>query len=271
MLIAGILIENRMHTIIMENNNQAYRLLYNWNAKHGEDDAARLVRDNKVLLIWIITGVVCAAIFFFLVLKWYLEMRFDVRFCSGYGRERRMIARRDSFIESTQRRRDAAIAAKLNEEEQKVEIERKRVLLSDFTITVEEAHLEFDQDDLGIMEEGNIPQQDADDADGDHAATLHIPGKHRTSAECRICLADIAAGESIVYSPNSDCIHIYHDTCILSWLSESKAKSDCPCCRLPFIPEAYNNNDHLGSRQGSSTDTDTDEGESIGSDEEERT
>lgn len=226
----------------MENNNQAYRLLYNWNAKHAEDDAENGVRDNKVLLIWIITATVCAAIFFFLVLKWYLERRFDARFCSGYGRERRMIARRDSFIESTQRRRDAAIAAKLNEEERKVEIERKRALLSDFTTTVLEEHLEYDRDGLGTMEEGNIPQQDAA-TDDDHAATLYIPGKHRTSAECRICLADIAAGESIVYSPNPDCIHIYHDTCILSWLSESKAKSDCPCCRLPFIPEAYNNNE----------------------------
>ena len=120
----------------MENNNQAHRLLYNWKAGHGEDVAdedARLVRDNTVLLIWMITAIVCATIFFFFVLKWYLERRFDIRFCSGNGRERRMIVSRDSFIAATQRRRDAAIAAeqekKLNEEEQKVEIERKQRIM----------------------------------------------------------------------------------------------------------------------------------------------
>lgn len=176
----------------MESNSQVYRILYNWKADHGKDaaeDGARLVRDDAVLLIWIVTASVCATIFFFFALKWYLERRFDIRFCSGNGRERRMIVSRDSFIASTQRRREAAIAAerekKLNEEEQKVEIERKRALLSDFITTVEEAHLEHDQDGLGAMEEGIVIQEDADDDDG-HAATLRIPGKHRISAECRI-------------------------------------------------------------------------------------
>ena len=261
----------------MKTNTQAYRILYNWKAEHDEDvteDSATFIRDNKVLLIWIVVATVCAAIFLIFVLKWHLERRFNIRFCSGDGRERRMFASRDNFIASTQRRRDAAIAAerekKLNEEEQKVEIERKRVLLSDFATTVEEAHLEHDQDDLGTMEEGNVRQQDAG-ANDDHAATLHIPGKHRTSAQCRICLSNIAVGDTALCSPNPDCIHIYHDTCILSWLSESKAKSDCPCCRLPFIPEAYNDNkenDNPGSSQGSSLGTD--EGEGAGNDEEER-
>lgn len=265
---------------MMENNNKSYRLLYNWKAGHDEDvaeDGAHLVRDNTVLLIWMITAIVCATIFFFLVLKWYLERRFDIRFCSGNGRERRMIVSRDNFIASTQRRRDAAITAerekKLNEEEQKAEIERKRDLLSDFTIAVEEAHFKHYHDILGAMEEGNINRQNADD-DDNNAATLHIPGKHRTSAGCRICLSNVVVGETITCSPNPDCIHIYHDTCILSWLSESKAKSDCPCCRLPFIPEAYmcNNNNEENVNPGSSSQgssPDIDEGVGAGNDEEE--
>lgn len=71
-----------------------------------------------------------------------------------------------------------------------------------------------------------------------------------------------------MHSPNPDCIHIYHDTCILSWLSESKAKSDCPCCRLPFILKAYNNNDNPISSLGSSSGVD--EGDGAENDEEER-
>ena len=139
-------------------------------------------------------------------------------------------------------------------------------------LTSDIVNKEHDQDILGKMEEGNINQQNADD-DDDHSATLHIPGKHRTSAECRICLSNIVVGETIICSPNPDCIHIYHDTCILSWLSESKAKSDCPCCRLPFIPEAYNNNNEENVSPGSSSQgssPDIDEGVGAGNDEEER-
>lgn len=229
-------------------NHQIHRLLYNWDDK-PDDDAdesapsnyfARLMQDDIVLFIWLVTAISCAALFICLFTKWYLEWRFGIRCCSSNGRERRRIISRDAFIASTQRIRDATIAAerekKLDEEARRAEVERKRELLSEVTITVEKHHLEYDQDDLQVLEEGAAdPQND----DGDNAVVLHVPGQCRTSAECRICLANVAAGEKIIRSPNSDCIHIFHDECILSWLSESKAKSDCPCCRLPFIPEGY--------------------------------
>jgi len=225
----------------MEHQHQHHRLLYNWEFKQddGADDSvplshlARLKRDDTVMFIWAVTAIVCASLFVILFTKWYLERRFRIRFCSGNE-----IVSREAFIASVQRRRDAAIAAererKLEEEERNAEVERKRELLSAVTITVEENHLECDRDAFQALEEGTDKQDD-----DDNPVVLHVPGQRRTSAECRICLANVIAGEKIIRSPNPDCIHTFHDVCILSWLSECKAKSDCPCCRLPFIPEGY--------------------------------
>jgi len=227
----------------MDHND--HRIAYNYDKQDDANDSAspnhlaRLMRDETVLFIWIVTAIVCASVFFICCAKWYLEWRFGIRCWPGGSRGQRGISGRDAFIASTQRIREAAIAAerekKLDEEARKVEVERKRQLLVDVTTTVEEDHLEQGQDALQTLEEGTTDQQDDDDS----AVILHIPGQRRTSAECRICLANFVAGDKIIHSPNPDCIHTFHDTCILSWLSESKAKSDCPCCRLSFIPEGY--------------------------------
>jgi len=227
----------------------ANRLLYNW-SEGKQDDASsshlsRIKKENTVLFIWIITAIVSASLFFIFAVKWYLERRFRIKFCrSTNNRLRRLILGREAFIEYTQRLRDAAIAAereaKLNKDERKVEADRKRELLRNFITTVEIAHLKGtgNQDIVEALEEGDSKQ---DDSNADNSAVLYLPGRPCTSAECRICLTDITAGDSITRSPNPECIHIYHTACILDWLSESKAKSDCPCCRLPFIPEGYDN------------------------------
>ena len=217
----------------MEHND--HRIAYNW--YDSQDDAndsaspnhpARLTRDDTLLFIWIVTAIVFASLFVICCAMWYLEWRFGIRCCPGGSRGQRGISRREAAIAAEREK-------KLDEEARKVEVERKRQLLIDVTTTVEEDHLKQDQDTLQTLEEGTTDQQDFDDS----TVALHIPGQRRTSAECRICLANFVAGDKIIHSPNPDCIHIFHDTCILSWLSESKAKSDCPCCRLAFIPEGY--------------------------------
>lgn len=228
----------------MENSH--HRILYNWYEKQDDADGnaspnhlARLKKDDTVLFIWIVTAIVCASMFAICFAKWYLKWKFGIRCCPGGSRGLRGISGRDAFIASTQRIREAAIAAerekKLDTEARKVEVERKRQLLLDVTTTVEEGHLEQDQDALQTLEEGTKDQKN----DGDTTVVLHIPGQRRTSAECRICLCNLEAGDKIIHSPNPNCMHVFHDACILGWLSESKAKSDCPCCRLAFIPEGH--------------------------------
>lgn len=49
--------------------------------------------------------------------------------------------------------------------------------------------------------------------------------------ECQICMDRIKVGDSVAWSLKG-CDHVYHFSCIQSWLLK---KSDCPSCRQPMI------------------------------------
>ena len=53
-------------------------------------------------------------------------------------------------------------------------------------------------------------------------------------SRCSICLSDYEVGEKVVRSPLSDCRHVYHEECMLLWLT--KGKKRCPICRHWFVP-----------------------------------
>ncbi len=71
---------------------------------------------------------------------------------------------------------------------------------------------------------------------------------------CAVCLSEFAEGDRVCWSSNADCSHVFHENCILQWLTSSGKKrsmsqfftrnpSDdellknefCPCCRQEFI------------------------------------
>lgn len=53
---------------------------------------------------------------------------------------------------------------------------------------------------------------------------------------CEICLQDLHAPLlSIVKSPNPQCIHCFHDECVLEWMETNPT---CPCCRAPYLKMA---------------------------------
>ena len=56
---------------------------------------------------------------------------------------------------------------------------------------------------------------------------------------CAICLERYLPGDTVVWSTNIDCSHVFHQTCILSYLIKicDKDASPCPCCRQNFVIE----------------------------------
>lgn len=53
---------------------------------------------------------------------------------------------------------------------------------------------------------------------------------------CSICLSPYKAGESIVWSSNPKCQHMFHKHCLMSWFSRKRRSfRDCPCCRQAFV------------------------------------
>lgn len=68
-------------------------------------------------------------------------------------------------------------------------------------------------------------------------------GKLRcVSGHCAVCIAEYTAGDSVVWSTSEKCPHVFHDECILMWLS--KGKKRCPICRNIFAP-TKNASDHI--------------------------
>jgi len=63
-----------------------------------------------------------------------------------------------------------------------------------------------------------------DDVD---ASQLSIDG------ECSICYEHMQVGEIVSWSPNPNCQHVFHHTCIKEWLLDHSA---CPFCRQTFLP-----------------------------------
>lgn len=54
--------------------------------------------------------------------------------------------------------------------------------------------------------------------------------------KCPICLDTYSAGEKVAYSSNRNCVHAFHESCILSWmLPQASGSQQCPCCRQTFL------------------------------------
>ncbi len=78
--------------------------------------------------------------------------------------------------------------------------------------------------------------------------------KRHAPVSCAICLSEYEKYDRVCWSSNAECSHVFHEDCILQWLSSSGKKRSmsqyyskhptdakllenefCPCCRQEFI------------------------------------
>ena len=52
---------------------------------------------------------------------------------------------------------------------------------------------------------------------------------------CAVCLNGYKAGDTIMWSSNEDCPHVFHLACLRKWLRKKKSDQKCPCCRRYFV------------------------------------
>jgi len=69
-------------------------------------------------------------------------------------------------------------------------------------------------------------------------------GRHSVSNLCAICISQFQVGETLVWSSNPSCEHVFHATCMQLWCQKH---SLCPCCRQEFL---------IAVSEGSDTDDD---------------
>ncbi len=59
-------------------------------------------------------------------------------------------------------------------------------------------------------------------------------GKLHRFMTCAICLSDYVEGDTVCWSKNSSCRHVFHQHCLLPWLV---SHDTCPSCRWNFFAE----------------------------------
>ena len=72
-------------------------------------------------------------------------------------------------------------------------------------------------------------------------ATCRIGTKRCVPAFCAICLSCYEPGNTIVWSSNRLCPHVFHEECIKQWLIKlpQREGAACPCCRRDFLIDPY--------------------------------
>jgi len=58
-------------------------------------------------------------------------------------------------------------------------------------------------------------------------------------ALCSICLTNYENGSDIVWSSNSGCEHVFHTSCIETWMLKQREGPLCPCCRRDFLVDPF--------------------------------
>lgn len=91
------------------------------------------------------------------------------------------------------------------------------------------------EDDILMEMEG---VEERDDSDFDRGILVTPRVVHPTAENCCvICLESYQPGESVVWSTNVDCEHVFHRDCIVKYFDKIQrrvASTPCPCCRSPF-------------------------------------
>lgn len=67
------------------------------------------------------------------------------------------------------------------------------------------------------------------------------------SNACVICLEAFRVGDTVSWSKDISCLHVFHHDCILQWLENPK-HDDCPSCRYSIVNFDYDDSSECGCR-----------------------
>mmetsp|Transcript_26429 Transcript_26429/g.40930 ORF Transcript_26429/g.40930 Transcript_26429/m.40930 type:complete len:288 (-) Transcript_26429:234-1097(-) len=121
--------------------------------------------------------------------------------------------------------------------------EELREIISPCTMIVQEGDLiqnaEGEDEELGLSISKDVKALFPQEHDRIHASMNRV---RNVTNHCTICLDKYYIGQKVVWSPNGKCNHVFHEDCILHWLSRSTVGATgqngrrplCPVCRQDF-------------------------------------
>lgn len=101
---------------------------------------------------------------------------------------------------------------------------------------------DFQNSDITPYEEGGTSTQPGDN-DGEAAASfLVLSGKpssdgpnSRVPNRCTVCTESYKTGETVVWSHDAECRHVFHRNCLIDYLLNVNGEdTPCPVCRRNF-------------------------------------
>eukprot|EP00586_Coscinodiscus_wailesii_P012329 CAMPEP_0172506604 /NCGR_PEP_ID=MMETSP1066-20121228/196517_1 /TAXON_ID=671091 /ORGANISM="Coscinodiscus wailesii, Strain CCMP2513" /LENGTH=265 /DNA_ID=CAMNT_0013283695 /DNA_START=280 /DNA_END=1077 /DNA_ORIENTATION=+ len=170
-------------------------------------------------------------------MAFYCYFRYACDRCSGDVISRREQIRRQILND----RREAERIQNELEAENRMQmiIEKRKQRRAHFETELKSVTKTLEKGDLVSADDIESGLTFDDDGQTDYFLKLSTDGNETNGdiryipANCAVCLDDYEVGDTVVRSTNSDCYHVYHNDCILTWLS--KGKKRCPCCRQSFV------------------------------------
>lgn len=102
-----------------------------------------------------------------------------------------------------------------------------------FVITDDNLEWEFDDTNNNTTDSSELQCHlilPADNHSNSKTCKQHNNG--RISNECAICMVEYDLGDVVIHSRT--CCHVFHQDCILDWISRENKNKNCPVCRSVF-------------------------------------
>jgi hypothetical protein len=189
---------------------------------------------------------------------YFCRIQYEER-CLRRFREAELQAMRSAISQSeaTQREESLAVQYKYMEDRRA----RIRQLFLPVTLTLEMSHFHLDEQTkkaelekakrIDRTTDTEVPEENTYGDEDSLLVEIPTPGFHVSlgpnerpqtrlvAGMCTICLCTFDIGNNIVWSSNTQCEHVFHESCIEKWLMKQREGPLCPCCRRDFIVDPY--------------------------------
>lgn len=112
-----------------------------------------------------------------------------------------------------------------------------------------------DKEESGEEDKKEVTDDDDEEEEDSKEPEVLVADKRSVPIFCAVCLMEYDISERVCWASNGECTHVFHEDCIVQWLTSLGRKRSnrqsfprnpsemrlldydlsCPCCRQPFI------------------------------------
>jgi len=147
---------------------------------------------------------------------------------------------RESIQLQIQADREAALRLQAEIQAEDAERREREIIIEKYSVLLKSSSMVLTENDFcTVIDEVDLEQ--GPNENNTKESQIIIPERsgwkkrHISTTDCIICLDKFKVEDEIIWSQTNNCSHIFHKTCILTWISRGSSK--CPVCRCDFAEE----------------------------------